>query len=85
MRNAPVRGGRAAAPMGVAAEVNSAAPAPLYRSERVMLAYILRRLLLLIPTLFGIMVLNFVIISAAPGGCFASASRGPRPTCSTRR
>lgn len=33
-----------------------------------MLAYITRRLLLIIPTLFGIMVLNFVIIQAAPGG-----------------
>ena len=33
-----------------------------------MLAYIVRRLLLLIPTLFGIMVVNFVIINAAPGG-----------------
>src|SRR5687767_2648950 len=33
-----------------------------------MLAYILRRLLLVIPTLFGIMVLNFFIIQAAPGG-----------------
>jgi len=33
-----------------------------------MLAYILRRLLLIIPTLLGIMVLNFVIIQAAPGG-----------------
>ncbi len=33
-----------------------------------MLAYILRRLLLVIPTLFGIMVLNFVIVQAAPGG-----------------
>jgi microcin C transport system permease protein len=33
-----------------------------------MLAYILRRLLFIIPTLFGIMVLNFVIIQAAPGG-----------------
>ena len=33
-----------------------------------MLAYIVRRLLLVIPTLFGIMVLNFVIIQAAPGG-----------------
>jgi microcin C transport system permease protein len=33
-----------------------------------MLAYILRRLLLIVPTLFGIMVLNFVIINAAPGG-----------------
>ena len=33
-----------------------------------MLAYIARRLLLIIPTLFGIMVVNFVIVQAAPGG-----------------
>jgi microcin C transport system permease protein len=33
-----------------------------------MLAYIGRRLLLIIPTLFGIMVVNFVIVQAAPGG-----------------
>ncbi len=33
-----------------------------------MLAYIVRRLLLLVPTLFGIMVVNFVVIQAAPGG-----------------
>ncbi len=33
-----------------------------------MFAYILRRLLLVIPTLFGIMILNFVIVQAAPGG-----------------
>jgi microcin C transport system permease protein len=33
-----------------------------------MTAYILRRLLLIVPTLFGIMLLNFVIIQAAPGG-----------------
>jgi microcin C transport system permease protein len=33
-----------------------------------MYAYIARRLLLIIPTLFGIMLLNFVIIQAAPGG-----------------
>ncbi len=33
-----------------------------------MLAYILRRLLLVVPTLFGIMVLNFFIVQAAPGG-----------------
>ncbi|MGH1440662.1 MAG: microcin C ABC transporter permease YejB [Cellvibrionaceae bacterium] len=30
--------------------------------------YILRRLLLIIPTLFGILLLNFLIIQAAPGG-----------------
>ena len=33
-----------------------------------MLAYIIRRVLLIIPTLFGIMVLNFLIVQAAPGG-----------------
>jgi microcin C transport system permease protein len=33
-----------------------------------MLPYILRRLMLMVPTLFGIMVLNFAIIQAAPGG-----------------
>jgi microcin C transport system permease protein len=33
-----------------------------------MLAYIIRRLLLVIPTLFGIMLINFVIVQAAPGG-----------------
>lgn len=33
-----------------------------------MLFYFLRRVLLIIPTLFGIMVINFVIIQAAPGG-----------------
>jgi len=31
-------------------------------------AYIARRLLLVIPTLFGIMLLNFLIVQAAPGG-----------------
>jgi microcin C transport system permease protein len=33
-----------------------------------MFAYIFRRLMLMVPTLLGIMVLNFVIIQAAPGG-----------------
>lgn len=33
-----------------------------------MLRYILNRLLLIIPTLFGILLLNFVVIQAAPGG-----------------
>lgn len=31
-------------------------------------AYILRRLLLIIPTLFGILLLNFLIVQLAPGG-----------------
>ncbi|PPC77314.1 microcin ABC transporter permease [Pokkaliibacter plantistimulans] len=33
-----------------------------------MAAYIARRLLLIIPTLFGILLLNFIIIQSAPGG-----------------
>lgn len=33
-----------------------------------MFAYILRRLLLIIPTLVGILLINFVIVQAAPGG-----------------
>ena len=33
-----------------------------------MAAYITRRLLLIIPTLFGIMLINFLVIQAAPGG-----------------
>jgi microcin C transport system permease protein len=33
-----------------------------------MIAYAVRRLLLMIPTLFAIMVINFVIVQAAPGG-----------------
>ena len=33
-----------------------------------MLAYIFRRLLLILPTLFGILLINFIIVQAAPGG-----------------
>ncbi|MEZ5831378.1 MAG: microcin C ABC transporter permease YejB [Dongiaceae bacterium] len=33
-----------------------------------MLAYIVRRLLLMIPTLVGIMIINFIIVQFAPGG-----------------
>ena len=33
-----------------------------------MVAYIIRRLLLMIPTLFGIMLLNFVVLQFLPGG-----------------
>jgi microcin C transport system permease protein len=33
-----------------------------------MLAYLVRRLLLIVPTLFGIMVVNFIVVQAAPGG-----------------
>ncbi len=33
-----------------------------------MTAYIIRRLLLIIPTLFGIMIINFAVIQIVPGG-----------------
>ena len=33
-----------------------------------MINYILRRLLLIIPTLFGIMLLNFALTQFVPGG-----------------
>ena len=33
-----------------------------------MIAYIIRRLLLIPPTLFGILLLNFTIVQFAPGG-----------------
>ena len=33
-----------------------------------MAAYIFRRLLLVIPTLFGIIVINFAVVQFAPGG-----------------
>ncbi len=33
-----------------------------------MTAYIVRRLLLIVPTLLGIMLINFLVIQAAPGG-----------------
>lgn len=33
-----------------------------------MLKYILKRLVLILPTLFGVLLINFVVIQAAPGG-----------------
>lgn len=33
-----------------------------------MTAYVLRRLALIVPTLFGIMLINFIIVQTAPGG-----------------
>lgn len=33
-----------------------------------MFAYIVRRLILMVPTLFGIMVVNFLVVQVAPGG-----------------
>src|SRR5690606_37807854 len=36
--------------------------------SRLMLAYIVRRLLLILPTILGILLINFIIVQAAPGG-----------------
>ena len=33
-----------------------------------MTAYIIRRLLFMVPTLFGIMLVSFVVVQFAPGG-----------------
>ena len=33
-----------------------------------MLAYIIRRVLLMVPTILGIMALSFVVVQFAPGG-----------------
>ena len=33
-----------------------------------MTAYLLRRLLLVVPTLFGIILINFALVQFAPGG-----------------
>jgi microcin C transport system permease protein len=33
-----------------------------------MTAYIIRRLLLMVPTLFGIMLVSFTVVQFAPGG-----------------
>jgi microcin C transport system permease protein len=48
-----------------------------------MIAYLLRRLLLIIPTLLGIMALNFFIVQVAPGGpveqLLSRLQNGPQP------
>jgi microcin C transport system permease protein len=38
------------------------------KPEASMLAYLLRRVLLIVPTVFGIMLVSFVIVQFAPGG-----------------
>ena len=93
LRPAPVQlvgrsgqGGRGGAAQGRARE----APRPRRSSERrPMLAYIVRRLLLIVPTLFGIMVINFVVIQTAPGragrAADPAADRGQRGADVTAR
>src|SRR3954454_3156697 len=41
---------------------------PCHRPRALMGAYLIRRLLLVIPTLFGIIAINFVVVQFAPGG-----------------
>ena len=50
-----------------------------------MLAYVVRRLLLMVPTLFGIMLVNFVIVQAAPGGPVEQMIAQIRGAASRRR
>ena len=44
-----------------------------------MAVYIIKRVLLIFPTLFGIILINFIIVQFAPGGPVeqTSASSGP--------
>ena len=42
-----------------------------------MLFYVLRRILLMVPTLVGVLLVNFVIIQAAPGGAGRPGDRPP--------
>ena len=48
-----------------------------------MTAYIIRRLLLIIPTMFGMMLVTFVVVQFAPGGpverVIAQSSPAPTP------
>ncbi|APH55307.1 Oligopeptide transport system permease protein oppB [Granulibacter bethesdensis] len=41
---------------------------PPQKADRRMTGYILRRLLLVLPTLFGIIAINFAVVQLAPGG-----------------
>ncbi len=50
-----------------------------------MLKYTLRRLLQAIPTFFGITVLSFLLMTAAPGGPVAALTQDPRVTPEQRQ
>src|SRR5258706_16136499 len=45
-----------------------------------MVRYVVRRMLQAIPTIFGITILSFLIMSAAPGGPTAALTQDPRMT-----
>src|SRR5262249_17448046 len=46
------------------------------RATQLMMRYILRRLLQAIPTLFGVTIISFLLISAVPGGAAAALVGG---------
>jgi microcin C transport system permease protein len=46
-------------------------------------AYIVRRLLFMIPTLFGIMLVSFVVVQFAPGGRWAVIASSGTDTSAT--
>lgn len=50
------------------------------KGSKIMVKYILRRLIQAVPTLFGITILTFIIITAAPGGPTAALALDPRLT-----
>ena len=43
-----------------------------------MSAYIIRRLLLMVPTLFAVMLINFLVVQAVPGFEFQVLDADPR-------
>jgi microcin C transport system permease protein len=51
--------------LGVAAHFRNVA---VCHTDRAMSAYIIRRILFMIPTMFGIMLVSFVVVQFAPGG-----------------
>ena len=53
---------------GSCAETEEVAPDAREVVEQTMTAYIIRRILFMIPTLLGIMLVSFVVVQFAPGG-----------------
>jgi hypothetical protein len=63
------RNGAGSYTIGRPEEGRSAVAAPHKRGRaQDMTAYIIRRLLFMVPTLFGIMLVSFVVVQFAPGG-----------------
>jgi len=49
-----------------------------------MTAYIIRRLLFMVPTLLGIMLVSFVVVQFAPGGPVGISARAASPAAPPR-